>query len=148
MTSNAEFTQPDTAPTRAPIGRPLRGTLPGPVTYVVLAMWSGVVMAAIVAGVLAGGGASRLLLPASMGCPSNRRPSPPGRWPQRHPKPGRAACALTGSADFLPRDLRNRCHFFGAGGEVGSAVAKELAPKERDTLTGAIVNASCGLVLD
>jgi hypothetical protein len=69
MTSNAEFTQPDTAPTRAPIGRPLRGTLPGPVTYVVLAMWSGVVMTAIVAGAFAGGGASRLLLPASMAIP-------------------------------------------------------------------------------
>jgi hypothetical protein len=69
MTSNTECTQPDTAPTPAPMGYPLRGTLPGPITYVVLAIWSGVVLAAIVAGVFAGGGASRLLLPASQAIP-------------------------------------------------------------------------------
>jgi len=51
------------------MGHPPRGTLPGPVTYVVLAIWSGVVMTAIVAGVFAGGGASRLLLPASVVTP-------------------------------------------------------------------------------
>jgi hypothetical protein len=69
MTSNTDFTQPDLATTRDPSGHPLRGTLPGALTYVVLAIWSGVVMTAIVAGVFAGGGTSRLLLPASQAIP-------------------------------------------------------------------------------
>jgi hypothetical protein len=69
MTSNTEFTQPDTAPRRAPMGYPLRGTLPGAATYLVLAIWAGLVLTAIVAGAFAGGGASRLLLPASQAIP-------------------------------------------------------------------------------
>jgi hypothetical protein len=69
MTSNTDLTQPDTATTRAPTRHPLRGTLPGPLTYLVLASWSGVVMTAIAAGVFTGGGASRLLLPASQAIP-------------------------------------------------------------------------------
>jgi hypothetical protein len=69
MTSNTDFTQPELASTRDPRGHPLRGTLPGALTYVVLAIWSGVVMTAIVAGVFAGGGPSRLLLPASQAIP-------------------------------------------------------------------------------
>lgn len=68
MTSKIVFTQPDIATTRDPIGR-LRPTLPGALTYVVLAIWSGVVMTAIVAGVFAGGGASRLALPVSVALP-------------------------------------------------------------------------------
>ena len=36
MASNPDLTQPDTATTRAPMGHPLRGTLPGPLTYLVL----------------------------------------------------------------------------------------------------------------
>jgi hypothetical protein len=36
MTSNTEFTQPDAATRRAPMGHPLGGTLPGAVTYLVL----------------------------------------------------------------------------------------------------------------
>jgi hypothetical protein len=69
MRSNTEFTQPDTATIRAPIGHPPLGTLPGAATYVVLASWTAVVMTAIVAGAFAGGGASRLLLPASEAIP-------------------------------------------------------------------------------
>jgi hypothetical protein len=69
MTSNPDLTQPDTATTRAPTRHPLRGTLPGAVTYLVLASWSGVVMTATAAGVFAGGGASRLLLPAAQAIP-------------------------------------------------------------------------------
>jgi hypothetical protein len=69
MTSNTEFTQPDAATRRAPMGHPLGGTLPGAVTYLVLAIWSGAVLTAIVAGVFAGGGASQLLLPASQAIP-------------------------------------------------------------------------------
>jgi hypothetical protein len=69
MTSNIDFTQPDIASTRDPTGHRLRGRLPGAVTYVVLAIWFGVVMTAIAAGVFAGGGASRLALPASVAIP-------------------------------------------------------------------------------
>jgi hypothetical protein len=69
MTSNTDYTQPDIATTRDPTGHPLRGTLPGAITYLVLAIWAGVVMTAIVAGVFAGGGASRLALPASVAIP-------------------------------------------------------------------------------
>jgi hypothetical protein len=69
MTSHPDLTQPDPATIRAPMGHPLRGTLPGPVTYLVLAIWSGAVLTAIAAGVFAGGGASRLLLPASQAIP-------------------------------------------------------------------------------
>ncbi|MGH2776324.1 MAG: hypothetical protein ACRDJT_12945 [Actinomycetota bacterium] len=69
MTSNIDFAQPDIATTPDPTGRPLRGRLPGAVTYVVLAIWSGVVITAIVTGVFAGGGASRLALPAAVVIP-------------------------------------------------------------------------------
>jgi hypothetical protein len=71
MTSNTHPTQPDTdtAPTPAPMGRPPHGVLPGAATYLVLAIWSAVVVAAIVAGAFAGGGASQLLLPASQATP-------------------------------------------------------------------------------
>jgi hypothetical protein len=58
-----------TATTRAPMDHPPRGTLPGSATYLVLAIWSGVVTTAIAAGIFAGGGASRLLLPASQAIP-------------------------------------------------------------------------------
>jgi hypothetical protein len=51
----------------------LRGTLPrtlpGAITYLVLAIWSGLMVTAIVAGVLAAGGASRLALPAAVAIP-------------------------------------------------------------------------------
>jgi hypothetical protein len=69
MTSNTDLRQPDFATTRDPMAHPLRGALPGALTYVVLATWFGVVMTAIVAGAFAGGGASRLLLPASQAIP-------------------------------------------------------------------------------
>lgn len=64
MTANTDFTRPDAA---APAGmeHSLRRTLPGAVTYLVLAIWVGLVTAAIVADVFAGDGASRLLLPAA-----------------------------------------------------------------------------------
>ena len=68
MTSNPDLTQPDTATTRAPTRHPLRGTLPGAVTYLVLASWAGVVLTAIAAGVFAGG-ASLRLLPAAQAIP-------------------------------------------------------------------------------
>src|SRR5262245_60926268 len=71
MTSNTHFTQPDSdpAPTPGSMGHPMRATLPGPVTYLVLAIWAGVVVTAIVAGVFAGGGASGLLLLAAQAIP-------------------------------------------------------------------------------
>jgi hypothetical protein len=69
MTSSTHLTRPDTDTAPAPIGRPRRGVLPGAATYVVLATWSGVVVAAIVAGAFAGGEASLLLLPASQAIP-------------------------------------------------------------------------------
>jgi hypothetical protein len=71
MTSNAHLTQPDTdtAPAPGPAERARRGVLPGAATYLVLAIWSGVVVAAIVAGAFVGGGASQLLLPASQAIP-------------------------------------------------------------------------------
>jgi hypothetical protein len=69
MTSNTGLTQPDTTTARAPTGHPLRPSLPGAVAYLVLAIWSGAVMTAIVAGLFAGGGASRLLLPAAQAIP-------------------------------------------------------------------------------
>jgi hypothetical protein len=69
MTSNTGFTQPDTTTARGPTGHPLRRSLPGAVTYLVLASWSGAVISAIVAGLFAGGGASRLLLPAAQAIP-------------------------------------------------------------------------------
>jgi hypothetical protein len=69
MTSNTEFTQPETGTSGAPIGHRPLGTLPGVATYVVLAIWTGVVMTAIVAGAFTGGGAPRMLLPASEAIP-------------------------------------------------------------------------------
>jgi hypothetical protein len=69
MTCNAQFIQPNAATPPAPTRQPLRGTLPGAATYVVLAIWSGLVTTAIVADVFAGDGASRLLLPASQAIP-------------------------------------------------------------------------------
>ena len=68
MTSNPDLSQPDTTTARAPMGHPPRGTPPGVVTYLVLAIWSGVVMTAIAAGVFAGG-ASLRLLPAAQAIP-------------------------------------------------------------------------------
>jgi hypothetical protein len=68
MTSSTGLAQPGTA-TPAPLARPPHGSLPGPATYLVLASWSGLVTAAIVTGVLAGDGASRLLLPAAQAIP-------------------------------------------------------------------------------
>jgi hypothetical protein len=69
MTSQTDLTQPDSVPTRDPLGQPLRAKLPGPLTLVVLGIWSGAVTAAIIAGVFAGGGASQLALPASAAIP-------------------------------------------------------------------------------
>src|SRR5688572_30532903 len=69
MMSNTDLRQPDSATTRDPMAHPLRGTLPGVATYLVLAIWAAVVMTGIVAGAFAGGGASRLLLPASQAIP-------------------------------------------------------------------------------
>lgn len=66
--SNTEFAKL-VAPTRDRVGDPPRGALPGAVTYVVLAIWTGAVMMAIVAGVFAGSGLSRLALPASVAIP-------------------------------------------------------------------------------
>ena len=68
MTSHTDLSPSDTATARAPMGHPPRGTPPGIVTYLVLAIWSGVVMTAIAAGVFAGG-ASRLLLTAAQAIP-------------------------------------------------------------------------------
>jgi hypothetical protein len=68
MTSNPDLSQPDTTTARAPMGHPPRGTPPGVVTYLVLAIWSGVVMTAIAAGIFAGG-ASLRLLPAAQAVP-------------------------------------------------------------------------------
>jgi hypothetical protein len=64
MSSNTQFIQPNAA-TPAPMRRPL----PGTATYVVLAIWSGLVTAGIIADVFAGDGASRLLLPAAQAIP-------------------------------------------------------------------------------
>lgn len=69
MQTNTDFTQPDIATTGEPVEHSPRGTLPGIVTYVVLAIWSAVLITAIVAGVFAGGGVSRLALPASVAIP-------------------------------------------------------------------------------
>ena len=69
MTSNPDLSQPDTTTARAPTRHPQRGTLPGAVTYLVLAIWSAAVTTAIVAGLFAGDGASRLLLPAAQAIP-------------------------------------------------------------------------------
>jgi hypothetical protein len=69
MTSNTQSVQPNAATTPAPTRHPLRGTLPGAATYVVLAIWSGLVTTAIVADVFAGDGASRLALPAAVTMP-------------------------------------------------------------------------------
>jgi hypothetical protein len=69
MTSNTDFTQADIATTRDPMGRAPRGTLPGAATYVVLAIWAGVVMTAIAAGVFASDGLFRLARPASLVIP-------------------------------------------------------------------------------
>jgi hypothetical protein len=69
MTSNTQFIQPNAATPRAPTRHPLPGTLPGAATYVVLAIWSGLLTTGIVADVFAGDGASRLLLPASQAIP-------------------------------------------------------------------------------
>jgi hypothetical protein len=68
MTSHPDLSQPDTTTRHAPMGHPLGGTLPGAVTYLVLAIWSGAVLTAIVAGIFAGG-ASLRLLPAAQAIP-------------------------------------------------------------------------------
>jgi hypothetical protein len=69
MTSNNHPDQPDVATTPAPTRLPLHSTLPGATTYLVLAIWAGLVTWAIVAGVFAGDGASRLALPAAVVIP-------------------------------------------------------------------------------
>jgi hypothetical protein len=69
MTTHTGPTRPDTATAPAPAGHPPRGSLPGAATYLVLAIWSGAVTTAIVAGLFAGGGASQLLLPAAQAAP-------------------------------------------------------------------------------
>jgi hypothetical protein len=69
MTSNTQSIQPNAATTPAPMRRPLPGTLPGAATYVVLAIWSGLVTAGIIADAFAGDGASRLALPAAVTMP-------------------------------------------------------------------------------
>jgi hypothetical protein len=69
MTSKNHLAPPDAATTPAPMRRPLPGTLLGAATYLVLAIWSGLVTAAVVAGVFAGDGASRLALPAAVVIP-------------------------------------------------------------------------------
>jgi hypothetical protein len=69
MTSNAHLTQPDVTTTPASLRQPLRSTLPGAATFAVLAIWSGLVTAGIIAGVFAGDGVSRLALPAAVTMP-------------------------------------------------------------------------------
>ena len=66
---NTDFAKPIVAPTRDRVAGPPRGTLPGAVTYIVLATWAGAMMLAIMAGVFAGDGLSRLALPASVAIP-------------------------------------------------------------------------------
>jgi hypothetical protein len=65
MSSNTQFIQSNAAATPASMRRPL----PGTATYVVLAIWFGLVTAGIIADVFAGDGASRLLLPAAQAIP-------------------------------------------------------------------------------
>jgi len=69
MTSSIDFAQSDTAISHDPREHSLRRARPGAVTYLVLAVWSGVVTTAIIGGVFAGDGASRLALPASVAIP-------------------------------------------------------------------------------
>ena len=69
MTSNTDLVQLDVDSTRDSGGHPLRGRMPGAGTYLALALWAGVVMAAIASGVFGGDGASRLALPASVVIP-------------------------------------------------------------------------------
>jgi hypothetical protein len=70
MMFNTDFGKPLVTPTRDRGGHhPPGGAVPGPVTYVVLAIWAGAVMMGIVAGVFAGDGPSRLALPASAAIP-------------------------------------------------------------------------------
>jgi hypothetical protein len=69
MTSNTQFIQPNAATPPAPRRQQLPGALPGAATYVVLASWSGLVTAGIVADLFAGDGASRLALPAAVTTP-------------------------------------------------------------------------------
>jgi hypothetical protein len=68
MTSNSHI-QTNAATTPAPTRHRLPGTLPGAATYLILAIWSGLVTAAIIADVFAGDGASRLALPAAVTTP-------------------------------------------------------------------------------
>jgi hypothetical protein len=69
MTSNTQRIQPNAATPPAPRRHPRPGTLPGAATYLVLAGWSGLVTAGILAGAFAGGGPSRLALPAAVTMP-------------------------------------------------------------------------------
>jgi hypothetical protein len=69
MTSNTQASQPSAATTPASMRRPLPGTLPGAATYVVLAIWSGLLTVGIIADAFAGDGASRLALPAAVTIP-------------------------------------------------------------------------------
>jgi hypothetical protein len=72
MTSNAHLTQSDVTTTPASLRHPLHSTLPGAATYVVFAIWSGLVTAGIIAGVFAGDGVSRLALTSPPGSPPSR----------------------------------------------------------------------------
>jgi hypothetical protein len=69
MTPTPKSIQPNAATTPAPRRRPLPGTLPGAATYVVLAIWSGLLTVGIIADAFAGDGASRLALPAAVTMP-------------------------------------------------------------------------------
>ena len=68
MTTSSQSIQPNAA-TPAATRQPLPGTLPGAATYLVLAIWSGLVTAGILADAFAGEGASRLALPAAVTTP-------------------------------------------------------------------------------
>jgi hypothetical protein len=66
MPVDAHRPQPGTVSPHALERHLPRRRLPGPATYVVLAIWAGLVVTAIVAGAFAGDGASRLALPAAV----------------------------------------------------------------------------------
>jgi hypothetical protein len=68
MTIDTDLTQPGIT-TTPPLPERPRRTLPGPATYLVLAIWSAGVIMAIFAGVFAGDGPARLALPASIAMP-------------------------------------------------------------------------------
>lgn len=70
MTARTDFSERDmTGTTYGHMVHQPYGKRPGVATYLVLMIWSGVVVAAILGGVYAGAGASRLALPASVALP-------------------------------------------------------------------------------